>query len=247
MNTIPKKIYQAWHDKKPHPIFVEYINKVLKMNPGYEYELFSEQEMDDFVCENFDGDIVECYQRLNSITAKVDFWRYLILYKRGGIYIDIYSTFLRPLDELIDENDGAIITREPNTPYEYVQWALFFAKNHPILEKTIQNIVYNIKNRLHLNHVGKMTGPLPYTMAIDEVNSLAGCKLDRCDHSLWSMDPAIPQTPDCLFSYNDYRYRIYGIQYGSFALSWVPEKDTMYSASNPHWTVEQRHKCLLKW
>ena len=245
MNLIPKKIYQVWHDKNPKPIFKKYIDDVLKNNPGYEYELFGEEDMRTFVCENFDEEIVECYNKLNIITAKVDFWRYLILYKNGGIYLDIDSTFLKPLDELID-NESAIITREPNSPYEYVQWALFFCKNHPILKKTIDNVVYHIKNKLFADNVGRMTGPYPYTLAIDEVNKLAGCKIDRTDPNLWSYDPNINQYPDENFYYNDYSYRIYGIQYGSFALSWVPEKDTMYSNENPHWTVEQKYKSVLR-
>jgi mannosyltransferase OCH1-like enzyme len=110
------------------------------MNPDYDYELFGEEDIFNFIKDNY-GVIFDCYNQLNIITDKIDFWRYLILYKNGGIYIDIDSTFLKPLDELI-EGQSAVITREPNPPYEYVQWALFFYKNHPILEKTINNIYH---------------------------------------------------------------------------------------------------------
>jgi mannosyltransferase OCH1-like enzyme len=243
--NIPKKIYQAWHDKNPKPIFKKYIENVLQMNPDYDYELFGEEDMYNFVSENYAGEIFECYKKLNIITAKVDFWRCLVLYKNGGIYIDIDSTFLTRLDELIS-GESAIITREPNTPYEYVQWALFFCKNHPILEKTIQNIVFNIKNRLYTNNVGRMTGPYPYTLAIDEINKLSGCTIDRTNNNLWSLDSNIKQYPDVQYNYNNFTYRIYGVQYGKYALSWVPEKDTMYTHENPHWTVEQRFKNILK-
>lgn len=243
--SIPKKIYQSWHDKNPNPIFKKYIQNVLQNNPGYQYELFGEDDMHKFVCENFDNEIIECYNKLNIITAKVDFWRYLILYKNGGIYLDIDSTFLKPLDELIN-NQSAIITREPNPPHEYVQWALFFCKNHPILKKTIDNVVYNIKNKLFVNNVGRMTGPYPYTLAIDEINKESGCAIDRNNKCEWSYDPNVPQYPDKIFYYNNYSYRIYGIQYGSFALSWVPEKDIMYSTENPHWSVEQQYKTVMQ-
>lgn len=242
---IPKKIYQAWHDKNPKPIFKKYIENVLQMNPEYEYELFGEEDMYNFVRDNYGGIIFDCYKQLNIITAKVDFWRYLILYKNGGIYIDIDSTFLKPLDELV-QGQMAVITREPNPPYEYVQWALFFCKNHPILEKTINNIVYNITNRVFTNNVSKMTGPYPYTLAIDEINNLSGCTIDRTDSNLWSLNKNIKQYPDLVYKHNNYSYRIYGIEYGDFALSWVPEKDTMYSDKNPHWTVEQMRKNILK-
>ena len=42
--------------------------------------------MDKYVNDNFPGEIADCYNRIQIIVAKVDFWRYLILYKEGGIY-----------------------------------------------------------------------------------------------------------------------------------------------------------------
>ena len=243
---IPKKIYQVWHDKNPKPVFQEYIQKMLNINPGYDYELFGEDDIDNFVNNNFDSDIRYCYSQLNIITAKVDFWRYLILYKNGGIYIDIDSTFLRPLDDLIKDNDDAIITREPNTPYEYVQWALFFCKNHPILEKTIQNVIFHIKNRLFENNVGRMTGPYPFTLAVDEFMKLSGSTIDRTNLSIWTKNDAEEQYPNVYCYLKEYNFRIYGVEYGKFALSWVPEKDSMYSNKNPHWSIEQQYKDILK-
>jgi mannosyltransferase OCH1-like enzyme len=234
---IPRKIYQAWHDKKVKPIFKEYIDKTLKMNPEYEYELFGEEDMDNFVRDNYDGEIYSCYKRIKLITAKVDFWRYLILYKNGGIYLDIDSALLKPLDDLILDYD-AVITREPNVPNEYVQWALFFCKEHPILKQTIENVVDNIKNNRYSNNVGRMTGPLPYTEAIDKLNQSVGFNIDRNNNSLFEQDPNKEVRPDVIINYGDFNCRLYGIQYASFALSWVPEKDEMYSEHNPHWSSQ---------
>ena len=90
--------------------------------------------MDKFVNDNFKGEIADCYNKLNIIVAKVDFWRYLVLYKYGGVYLDMDSSIERPLHELINDEDEAIITAEGN-PHLYVQWALIFSKHHPILKK----------------------------------------------------------------------------------------------------------------
>jgi len=103
----------------------------MKLNPSYDHHIFTDKEIDKFVKKNYDKGIVECYNKLNIIVAKVDFWRYLLLYKYGGIYLDMDSTILKPLDELINNHDEAIITAEGN-PNLYVQWALIFSKNHPI-------------------------------------------------------------------------------------------------------------------
>jgi hypothetical protein len=79
------------------------------------------------------------------------------------------SSIEKPLDELIQYNDEAIITAEGN-PGLYVQWALIFSKGHPILKKTIDLVVTNIKNNNHPNDIHKMTGPSVYTKAINEVH-----------------------------------------------------------------------------
>lgn len=66
--------------------------------------------MDRFVNTHFTGIIADSYNRLNIIVAKVDFWRYLVLYKYGGVYLDMDSSIDVPLDTLINEEDEAIIT-----------------------------------------------------------------------------------------------------------------------------------------
>ena len=55
------------------------------------------------------------------------------------------SIIEKSLDELIKEDDQAIITAEGN-PNLYVQWGMIFSKEHPILKKTIELICNNIKN-----------------------------------------------------------------------------------------------------
>lgn len=236
--VIPKKIYQAWHDKKIKPAFQNYIDKMLRMNPDYEYELFGEEDMDAFILENYDDYVYSSYKKIKLITARVDFWRYLILYKRGGVYLDVDSTFRRPLKELIREGDNAVLTREPNIPYgEYVQWALIFCPGHPILKQVIENVLYNINTNRFPNNVGRMTGPLPFTDAVDLFNVSAENVVTRLDNSKWDFERKPKTTPDCLTTNFGYNYRIYGIEFGDFAIAWVPEKNELYSSENPHWTV----------
>ena len=47
------------------------------------------------------------------------------------------------ISNFLKEDDKALITAETN-PELFVQWALFFEKNHPILERTISKVVENI-------------------------------------------------------------------------------------------------------
>ena len=133
---IEKNIFQSWYTTKLHPSIQEKINYYKKINPEYTYHLYTDDDMDNFVNDNFKGEIADCYNKLNIIVAKVDFWRYLVLYKYGGVYLDMDSSIEKPLNQLITDKDEAIITAEGN-PNLYVQWALIFSKQHPILKKQL--------------------------------------------------------------------------------------------------------------
>ena len=78
---IPKILYQTWDTNMHNKKIQERLDIMKDKYSGYEYKFFLDNDLDDFVHEHFDGDILECYQKLNIIVAKVDFWRYLILYK----------------------------------------------------------------------------------------------------------------------------------------------------------------------
>ena len=45
------------------------------------------------------------------------------MYKYGGVYLDMDSSILKPLRELINDDDNAIITTAEGNPHLYVQWA----------------------------------------------------------------------------------------------------------------------------
>ena len=105
--------------------------------------------------------------------AKADLWRYLILYKNGGVYLDLDSCFNVPLNQIIDNNDKAIITRECRSGF-FVQWCLFFNKSHPILKEIIETVVDNIlrciKEKKIINSYIELydtTGPSAITKVIE--------------------------------------------------------------------------------
>ena len=59
-----------------------------------------------------DYDIINFYFILKHYAARSDFWRYLMLKKFGGIYLDIDSLILKNLKPLYEIN-RSILTLEP--------------------------------------------------------------------------------------------------------------------------------------
>jgi mannosyltransferase OCH1-like enzyme len=233
---IEKNIFQSWYTKDIHPLLQQKIDTFKSLNPDYSYSLYDDNDMDNFVNDNFKGEIANCYNKLNIIVAKVDFWRYLVLYKYGGIYLDMDSNIEKPLNELIRSTDQAIITAEGN-PNLYVQWALIFSKGHPILKKTIDLIVSNIKNNSYPNDIHKMTGPTVYTKAINAVHMELFNNI--IDHK------NINRSTDIEYKSNDISYRVYGRDYNSYFCFKHNLADLLYN-NKKHWTQEQREVNLLK-
>jgi mannosyltransferase OCH1-like enzyme len=235
---IEKNIFQSWHTNNLHPLVQEKINFYKKINPDYSYNLYTDNDMDNFVNTHYKGEIAECYNKLNIIVAKVDFWRYLVLYKYGGIYLDMDSSINKPLNELIKDNDEAIITAEGN-PSLYVQWALIFSKEHIILKKTIDLIINNIKNNSYPNNIHKMTGPGVYSDAINEVHrEFFNNKI--INHK------EINKNTDITYKNNNLSYRLYGIDYNDyFCFKYENSFQLLYNGKK-HWREEEREKNLLK-
>ena len=165
---IPKIIYQTWKTTNLHNNCIKIRNDIKQLNPEYQIILYDDKDIDNFIKNNFDSYIYNCYLQLNVGAAKADFWRYCILYKNGGVYLDIDSEICRPLDELIVGDEQCIITREGNQGM-FNNWIMIFEKEHPILLECINKCCYNITNKT-TNDICLLTGPHgPFT---DVINSL---------------------------------------------------------------------------
>ena len=163
---IPKVIYQTYSSKSKIPWIAQYhIKQMCKMNPSYEYRFYDDHEIDKFIQEEFDSETYSQYLKLNIGAAKADFFRYAMLFKKGGVYVDIDSRVAGDLDDWILPDDTGIITAERH-PGMYVQWALVYDKGHPFLKKTLENVLDNIKDNRYPHDIHKMTGPTVYSDSI---------------------------------------------------------------------------------
>ena len=167
--AIPKCIYQTGERAQVGRRVYRSVRKMLKLNGEYEYRFFDDSDVVEFIREEFDERIVSAYLALNIGAAKADLWRYLVLYRRGGIYLDLDSGCRVPFRDIVRPDDVAVIAEEdPKTGGFFVQWALIFAPGHPFLERTIELVLNNIEARASTN-VHEVTGPTPYSNAIRQI------------------------------------------------------------------------------
>ena len=241
--TIPKNIFQSWYTHKIMPYIKNSFDKQYKI--GYRHIIYTDNEMDLFVNKHFPGKISDCYNKLNIITSKVDLWRYLVLYKYGGIYLDMDSLINVPLDQIILPDDSAIISREfigtsPKLSKYFAQCVLIFSKRHPILKQTIDFVINNIENN-HVIDIHKLTGPSVFTDAVVHFHNNLFRKRLRIKQ--------IRYKSNISFSKNYISYRFCGVQFnGAFTYKHNKTKDLRkkkkYDGRN-HWRKDQKINKLL--
>lgn len=88
-SVIPLKIFQTWNTKSLPPKMNETIIQLKNQNPEFEYYLYDDNDCSLFIQENFQQDVLNAFNKLIPGAYKADLWRYCILYKYGGIYLDI--------------------------------------------------------------------------------------------------------------------------------------------------------------
>lgn len=175
---IEKNIYQTYFTKELPNSIVQIIEQLKYYNPCYSYHFFDDKDIYEFINDTFDQQIVDAYNKLQIGAAKADYWRYLVLYKNGGVYLDIDSFINCPIDTIIDDNDKALFTRERN-PVSFAQFCLFICKEHPVLLKTIEAVTQKILNNTKAE-LDFITGPIVMSQAIEE-----HYKKLQLDRSLW--------------------------------------------------------------
>lgn len=196
---IPRIIHQTYRSWEALPEAVQAnIHHIRQLNPGWDYRLYEDADIETFIRETYGSAMLELYQRIDPAygAARADFFRYLLIYAQGGVYIDVKSAVTRPLDQVLQPDDRYILSHWDNRPGgkyvhwgmhddlarfergEYQQWHVIGVAGHPFLEAVIRQVIDNL---LHYDSrvtgVGFMgvlrnTGPIAYTLAIEQVRHL---------------------------------------------------------------------------
>lgn len=190
-----------------------------RRNPDYSYQLYDDDDITKFLEQEFPPKYLKAYNRLTIGAAKADFFRYAIIYKKGGVYLDVDSGMTKPLKYLIKPDDVAVLSRERH-PHFFVQWALISEKEHPFLGKTLEMIVDNIENHRFPHDVHKTTGPAAYSIAINE----------------------------CLKENPNISYRIFdGVEFRGFLkFKYKLGKFFLYEKKSEHWKKKQEVIDIIK-
>jgi mannosyltransferase OCH1-like enzyme len=171
-NVIPLNIFQTWHTKNLPPLMRRSVNRIKTLNPRFKYALYDDNDCREFIKTNFPLDVLKAYDGLIPGAYKADLWRYCILYKKGGIYLDIkYAPYNGFRFITLTEKEHFVLDADNNGIYN----ALIVCKpNNELLLKAIKKIVENVKKKHYGSNCLEPTGPqmLNLFFSAEEKNNL---------------------------------------------------------------------------
>ncbi|WP_324672147.1 glycosyltransferase family 32 protein [Hymenobacter sp. GOD-10R] len=189
---IPRIIHQTFMSKKLPAELQENVDNLKRLNPGWAHRLYDDDDITAFILDQYGPEVLRYYERINPHygAARADLFRYLLVYRYGGVYLDIKSTCTAPLDKFLQPDDQYVLAHWRNKPGEshdgfgksdevahidggeYQQWHVVAAPGHPFLKAVLETVLHNIDQyrpwRQGTGGIGvlRLTGPLAYTLAI---------------------------------------------------------------------------------
>lgn len=165
----PGYIWQTWkhslNDEKFKELYIEGQQQWADKNPGFVHELFNDDTSYAFIKHLYGHipEVIEAFEALPEVILKVDFFKYLVLFARGGVYADVDTMPLQPIPNWIPDNVdpselGLIISvgSESSSPQwrmenhrrlEFGQFVIQAKPGHPILREIIAQITIKTLRR----------------------------------------------------------------------------------------------------
>jgi mannosyltransferase OCH1-like enzyme len=164
IHNIPLVIYQTWHSSEVPRRMHDNIMSLLKSNPEFDYRFYTDEDCLKFIKENFDDDVVSAFEMLIPGAFKADLWRYCVLYKNGGVYLDIKYYSTKSFYDIIHES-GPIFVKDSaeaqckDTKYGVYNGFMAVAPNNTVLLDCINDIVESSKTKSMRKNSLDVTGP----------------------------------------------------------------------------------------
>jgi mannosyltransferase OCH1-like enzyme len=166
---IPKIIWQTYKDS--FDMLPQYMKDAAQtwkdQNPEYEWRYMDDKQAAEFVLTEFGEEWHRIFISAPVGVMRGDIWRYMIIYKYGGVYSDLDTECWKPISSWIMEDKNMIVC--PETSEHFCQWTFAAAPNHPVIKSVLDQIKlefinpdYNAQHFVH-----NLTGPAVWTRGIN--------------------------------------------------------------------------------
>jgi hypothetical protein len=159
-DTIPKIVFRTGRYKVDDlpKLVVELYENEMANNPDYTLFYFDNSDVDNFVILEYGIIMFDYMNQLIPKAFQADFWRYLVLYKYGGIYLDFTMHTLVPFDEILKEHKEVYVRDTCDLCGIYNAF-IAVKPNAELIGKAIEKVIENIKNKYKGVNALDVTGP----------------------------------------------------------------------------------------
>lgn len=209
-SRIQRIIHQTFPGKSLPKALENNVSNLVAANPEWDHRLYDDAAIECFIADHYSAEILAAYLRIRPEygAARADLFRYLVIYRFGGVYLDIKSRFTRPIDTVVRGDEGIVLSQWRNGPGgahqgfglhpelsdvpggEFQQWHIIAAAGHPFLRSVILKVLANIEHYspwtcgVGRNGVFRLTGPIAYTLAVYPLLGSAPAKMVASEQEL---------------------------------------------------------------
>jgi hypothetical protein len=125
--------------------------QIKKLYPNEEYHLYSGEELEEIIKNNFDADVYISYKKLKPYACKADLARLCLLYLYGGLYIDLNLYFINTIPNL---DQLEFFAFRDLSRLSYQSWAvqngiIYSSPKSKVIENTIGIILKHCKEEYY--------------------------------------------------------------------------------------------------
>jgi mannosyltransferase OCH1-like enzyme len=164
---IPNTIYQTYKTNQiSRKMYERTVDIVLDLNSNCNYKFYSDEKINTFIQDEYDIHVLNIFNKLTIGAAKGDLFRYLILYKFGGIYCDLDNVVTKSFEKYLRDDDKFVVLRNENDRIDMHVFCVI--PKHPLLKQIIDKTLYNIEHYTGTQKTGHVTGPFMYRPIVEE-------------------------------------------------------------------------------
>lgn len=214
MSTIPKKVWLYWHTSDLPDAMKQNLERLQQQNPEFTYTLFNEETAASYLRKNFPIEVLQAYNSLIPIAYKCDLFRYCILYKLGGIYLDVKIQCENNFKLVTLTNrehycdDGEFVDEHKTMYKSLTNGFLFMKPGNEVMLNCIANIIFNVCTQFYGVSPWHVSGPqmLGKNYVLSSVPKL--------HYALWHKNCLIYNNAKLAFSfYKEYRNENKAVNY----------------------------------
>jgi inositol phosphorylceramide mannosyltransferase catalytic subunit len=170
---IEMNILQTWKSKSQIPAnFQHWSETIRELNPEFVYYFWDDADNRTFIEANYPW-FLKTYDAYPAEIYRVDAIRYFWLYHFGGVYIDMDSECLRPLERLCKNNAGVVLGQmgQDRTFVHAIPNAVMMSPSRDGFWLYVFHLMMSLQSKRR--HPEDITGSIMLKMAVDAIESEA--------------------------------------------------------------------------